>query len=480
MTFADARITSASPQTTSASGSPVSYCDVRAQVGSQLLFALRLPIVWSGRYLHIGGGNYDGVIPNLDASFHGAAPALARGYVVGGSNGGHIGDPATPGGAGYDASFGMNNPDARIDYAWRAIGKMDVPAKAIITAFYGKPIQRSYFSGCSTGGREAIAAAIHYPDQYDGVISGAPSINSAGSAASRITINNFVQRGGYALTQSDVALLETKTLEACDALDGVVDGFVSNPSACKFDPASIQCGSGGGACLSPEQVQSVRLIRGGTRLSDGTLIYAGFGLGAESKSPDGLVVHIFDGRPTYPAPANFLLVDGLLQNFVYNDPGYRSTSFVLDRDYPTVLSAQLANGMQVTAEGLKTFLDAGRKLIIWHGDADYSTSSNESIRFYENLVRVTGADVVSRSARLHIMPGVQHCGSNSVDANTFDKIAALADWVETGKPPETLTTRLTVQGSPASARPLCAYPTYPRYRGSGPTDAAESFVCSAP
>lgn len=481
MTFGDARVTSASFQSTSSSSAPVSYCDVRAQVGAQLLFALRLPVTWSGRYLHIGGGNYDGIIPNLDADFHGASTALARGYAVGGSNGGHIGNPATFGGPTYDASFGMNDRDARIDYVWRAIGKMDVPAKAIITAYYARPIQRSYFSGCSTGGREAIAAAIHYPDQYDGVISGAPSINSAGSAASRITINNFVQRPGYALTQADVALLEASTVAACDAADGLVDGIVSHPEACKFDPASLLCGAGGGACLSQGQVDSVRLIRGGTRLSDGTLIYAGFGIGAESKSPDGLVLHIFDGRPNLPAPANFMLVDALLQNFVYNDPAYRSSSFVLDRDYPAVLAAQLDNGMQVQPEGLQAFLEAGKKFLLWHGESDYSTSKNESVRFFQDLTRLHGADIAARGARLHVLPGVQHCGSNSVNAETFDKIAALAEWVENGRPPETHTTRLTYSAAtPVITRPLCAYPMFPRYNGSGAPDRADSFTCAAP
>jgi hypothetical protein len=214
------------------------------------------------------------------------------------------------------------------------------------------------------------------------------------------------------------------------------------------------------------------------------LIYAGFGMGAETVAPDGLEVHIFSGAPTYPAPANFLLVDGLLQNFVYNDLGYSSATFNLDRDFPTVLAAQLGNGMQVTTEGLKAFADSGKKFIIWHGESDYSTSTNESIRFYRDLVAMLGGQVpADKFARLHVLPGVQHCGFNTTGpgANEFDKIAAIADWVEQGKPPETLLAqRSAVFNNPTFSRPLCAYPRYSRYNGSGDPTRAENFSCALP
>ncbi len=482
MTFGDARITTAASQSVATPAGAVSFCEVRAQIGAQMQFALRLPVGWSGRYVHIGGGAWDGEIQDLNSdTLAGALTALSRGDAVGGSNGGHIGNAAIPGGPSYDTTWALNNFDLRVDYAWRAIGKMDVPARAIINAYYGRLPQRSYFAGCSTGGRDAIAAAIHYGENYDGVISGAPAINSSGSNAARITIYNHTRIPGNDLGPTEIALLEQKTLAACDALDGVRDGIISNPAACTFDPASLRCSAGGGgACLTDGQIQSMRLIRGGTRLADGTLLYPGYGIGAESP-PDGLEYRIMSGKPNLPLPSNFLFVDGLLQNFVYSDPTYSSASFVLEKNYADILNAQLAIGMQVVPADMTAFVQAGKKFILWHGEGDYNQSVNESIRFYEGVVAAAGGpEAAAKVARLHVLPGVQHCGSGP-GATGFDKVAAIADWVEQGKPPETLiATRPASGGTLQLTRPLCAYPRYPKYLGTGDPNLAESFTCALP
>ena len=182
--------------------------------------------------------------------------------MVAASNGGHIGNPNTPGGASFDETWALNNPSLLMDYYYRAIGTLDVAAKAIMQTYYGAQPQFSYFSGCSTGGRDAIEAAIHFPQNYDGVIAGAPVVASAGLQAARIGIHNqlFSSTANF-LPPNKIALIASSTLAACDALDGVSDGIISNPDACHFDLSTLRCPSGDSAlCLTDAQITNKSLI----------------------------------------------------------------------------------------------------------------------------------------------------------------------------------------------------------------------------
>jgi Tannase and feruloyl esterase len=236
------------------------YCGLTALLPPQTQIEMRLPFQWSKRYVHIGGGNQDGYLPSLDSDMSGALTALAQGDAIAASNGGHIGNPNAPGGVSFDSTWALNNTPLILDYEYAAIGTTDTVAKAIIQTFYGAQPQYSYFSGCSQGGREALNAAIHFPGNYDGVIAGAPVVSSAGLQASRAGIHNqLFGAPGNNLSPAKISLVAAATVAACDALDGVQDGIISNPDACRFDLETLRCSAGDNpSCLTDAQIQSVQ------------------------------------------------------------------------------------------------------------------------------------------------------------------------------------------------------------------------------
>lgn len=466
----------------SAAPAPVgTYCNVTGLIGTQLQIEMRLPYQWSKRYVHIGGGNEDGVLPSLDSNTSGAATALAQGDVVAASNGGHVGNPAAPGGANFDASWALNNTPLIVDYEYAAIGPTDTAAKAVMQSFYGAQPQYAYFSGCSQGGREALNAAIHYTGNYDGVIAGAPVVGSAGLQVARAAIHNqLFGVPGNNLSTAKISLVASATLQACDALDGALDGIISNPDACHFDPSTLRCPGGDAlSCLTDAQIQSVRTIRGDTTLSDGTIVYPHYGLGAEDVPSINWQNYLTDGSPSYPAPISYILLTGALEYFYFNDPNYAFASFNADRDYPTILRIATANSAQVLAADVVPFANAGKKMIIWQGESDYSLSTNATIAWYGELSTAMGGNAaVNTFSRFYILPGVQHCGGGT-GADTFDQITAITNWVENGQAPQLLiASKLAANGATTLTRPMCVYPQYPRYSG-GDINSAQSFTCSS-
>ncbi|MES2581405.1 MAG: tannase/feruloyl esterase family alpha/beta hydrolase [Pseudomonadota bacterium] len=455
------------------------YCKVLATIAPQTIFELRLPDAWQRRYMHMGGAGFDGRISNYDGNFLGAITALSRGFAVVASNGGHVGQATEVGGPFTDASWALNNPAALADYGYRAIDTVDTAAKAITAQFYGRAPQYSYFNGCSTGGREALIAANHFPQNYDGIIAGAPETSNSGKLLARYNIYRHLLTPDSVLPASKIAALEKATLAACDGLDGVNDGLISNPAACHFDPAALRCNGGdNGVCLTDAQVQTVRTIRGNTALADGTVVHAGFGLGAEFSPSDGVDWQPrFFGNPLTGAVSDsFWDTQSRLRYFVFNNPSYNLSSFQTDRDYPLVVSKDAANGLNVDPNAFKAYAAAGKKLIIWNGASDYAISVNQTIRFYGQMSdAVGGAAQASAFSRLYVLPGVHHC-YGGVGADQFDHVGAISDWVEQGVAPQTL--KATKSGAVPLSRPLCPYPQFPRYKGSGDTSNAENFRCS--
>ncbi|MES2952733.1 MAG: tannase/feruloyl esterase family alpha/beta hydrolase, partial [Pseudomonadota bacterium] len=442
------------------------YCKVSATIAPQTAFELRLPDAWQHRYMHMGGGGFDGTITYYDDNYLGALTALSRGFAVVASNGGHVGRPTTVGGPISDASWALDNPALLADYGYRAIGTVDTAAKAITTKFYGRAPQHSYFNGCSTGGREALIAATHFPQNYDGILAGAPETSNSGKLLARYNIYRQVLNHGNILPSSKVAALERATLAACDGLDGVNDGLISNPAACHVDPAVLRCtGADNGSCLTDAQVQTVRTIRGDTALADGTIVHAGFGLGAEFNPVDGVDYwqSRFFGNPSTGAVSGiFWDTQSRLRYFTFNDPSYELGSFQADRDYPLVASKNAANGLDVDPNAFKAYAAAGKKLIIWNGASDYGISVNQTIRFYRQMSdAIGGATQASAFSRLFVLPGVQHCGGG-VGADQFDQISAISDWVEKGTAPQSLNATKIVPstGAVQLSRPLCPYPQF--------------------
>ena len=462
-------------------------------------FELRLPRAWNGRFLHQGNGGIDGSVVPATGGFGGGplTNALHQGFAVLSSDAGHPGSMG-PG-------FGID-PQARLDYGYQAVGKLTPMAKQAIHLAYGKGPDRSYFGGCSNGGRHALVAAARYADQYDGILAGAPGYNLPKAA-----VANIFGAQRYATVATDPADLSTAftaaergrvaqaVLARCDALDGATDGIVQDTTACQaafsLERDVPTCTAGrDGSCLSAAQKSAITPIFSGAVTRGGAPVYASFpydaGLGAggiafwEFTAPlaldSGAVGLIFKVPPENPAGFNgpaFTLgadIDALVAGINATNATYGESamSFMTPPD-PTKLS---------------TLKNRGGKLIVYHGVSDAIFSVDDSQALFRGLNQANGGDA-SDFARLFRVPGMGHC-SGGPATDQFDALSALVQWVEQGQAPEQITARARGAGNPGGvnaelpagwaadrARPLCPWPKVARYRGTGSLETAESFSC---
>jgi len=428
-----------------ASGDTPAYCKITATAGKQTDIEVRLPDNWQKRYLHIGGSGFDGAIPTYLDIFN---PRLQQGYAIAASNGGHR--SARPDIS--DATFGLD-PTLTQDYAHVAIGTTVRVAKALITAYYGERPKHSYWTGCSNGGRGGYNAAAKYASEFDGVIAAAPSRNCTG------TIASWMQNWPImTLDPAKVEAVNAAMVSACDKLDGLEDGIISNPDECTFDAATV---SG----LDETDIAIVNNIHSDITLSDGKLIYSRYGFGA-------LI-------PELGLSYGSLGV-GHVGYIVNRDPSYNPTSWNLDNDYALVSTVmEGVYGFCAETDALASYLKSGRKLIVYHGTDDNIVSHYETIRAMGDLSRVAGC-FGRANMRLYIVPGFEHCSRLGPGAEKVDWLSALTDWVEKGKAPKTLiASKEDTEGNVLFTRPLCEYPRYPHYVFGDPNNAG-SFICKKP
>lgn len=423
-----------------------------------------LPANWNGKVLGFGGGGFNGSL---------SVDGLVLNKPV---NDGYAG-VATD--AGHDVSEGakwaLGHPEKIVDFAYRANHVGAIAAKAIVSAYFETPAKRAYFYGCSNGGRDALMAAQRYPQDYDGIVAGAPA-NSWTALMSA-----FAQTGEAARLSPGVDALGPKlklvhdaAVKKCDALDGARDGVISNPANCRFDPAVLQCKPGtGSSCLSKPEVTAFRSIYQGTRTRDGKLIMPGFSVGSELEWSSWFTA------PKGQAPA---MAQDFYRYMVYNDPNWDGSRFVLDRDYP-VAKSRVASIIDATNTDLRPFVQRGGKLLMYHGWEDPAIPAENSIRYFESVRRALGTR--TDQTRLFMVPGMAHCGGGT-GPNGVDMLSALDQWVEHGKAPERLIAtkyqdaKLAFVGLATKAlqtRPICAWPKTPRYKGAGSTAEAVNFAC---
>lgn len=436
------------------------FCKVMATVAKktdtqpELDIEVWLPEGWRGRLLHIGGGGFDGVLP-LDqgpSSFfyrYSVEKPLQQGFALACSNGGHrAGDYE---GALFGSDFTMTQ-----DYAHAAIATTVRVAKALVAARYGERPTHSYFWGCSNGGRGAFNAAAKYSGEYDGVVSVSPSRNMAGQAAAWMEFGPASM-----LTPGKIATVKGAAVAACDGLDGLRDGVISNPDACRFDPASLLCsGAASDACLTSAEVAIVRKIQSDLKLSDGRKIYSRVGFG-ELNASQGYSI----------------LGSGYVKDIVFRDHDY--AGWELDKDYPSLEHVLVdAYGFNGETKALAEFLQSGKKMIVVHGTDDTLISHWETARGFHQLVSAAGPYYGRKNARLYMAAGMGHCSGGS-GADSFDAVTPLAEWVERGRAPAKIeAAKRNADGNILFTRPLCEYPGYPQYRGSGSVNLAKSFACT--
>ncbi len=442
-------------------------------------FQLRLPDAWSGRFLFQGGGGLDGMInPAVGPARPGFKSALARGYAVVSTDGGHQGK--NPG----DATFGAD-PQAREDYQFRSTDLVAPVAKKIIADYYGSAPHRSYMAGCSNGGREAMLAAQRYPELFDGIIAGDPAFDltraAIGEAWFSIKMAGIAPKNAnglpmlsQAFSDSDLKLITNAVLKQCDDLDGLKDGLIDNPDNCHFNPGALQCKAEKNAsCISPDQVRALQTTFAGPRDSRGNALYSDWPYDSGLAQP-GWRAWIL-GNEQMPA-INVLIYPEFVNHVALapgDSPVQNAFSFDFDKDPPRINKS--ANLINADSTDLSSFLKRGGKLILYTGMSDPVFSANDLIHYYRRLAEKSGGLASTRKfVRLFRIPGMNHCaGGPALD--DFDDLTAIEQWVEKGVAPD----QLIAAGAafPGRSRPLCAFPGISKYKGTGSSEDAANFAC---
>lgn len=435
------------------------FCRVAATLtptkDSEIKIEVWLPAAgWNGRLQSVGNGAWAGSI-----SYPAMATALAAGYAAASTDTGHTGN---------NASFITGHPEKVIDFAYRAVHEMTVTAKAVIAAYYGSAPKFSYWSGCSTGGRQALTAAQRYPADYDGILAGAPAIYATRLQGTQVWAAQVVHKDEASYIPPDkYPLLHNAVLQQCDSLDGVKDGVLENPAMCKFDPKVLTCKDGGGdSCLTgPQAEAAARLYAGPTSSKTGQPLFPGLARGSEL------------GWATLAGPRPMSLADELYKYLVFENPNWDFKTLNPETDFARAEKA-IARTIDAIDPNLKPFTDSGGKLLMYHGWSDPGITPFNSVQYYENVVKTMGGtSTTMNSIRLFMLPGVNHCRGGA-GPDTFDGIGALVDWVENGKAPERIVASHQTNGKVDKTRPLCPYPQVATYKGSGSTDDAANFVCA--
>jgi feruloyl esterase len=434
------------------------FCRVTATVSpvaeSEIKMELWMPLTgWNGKFVGVGNGGFSGAIWYFQM-----IEPLERGYAVVATNGGHDGGQA-------DARF-ATNPEAVIDYAWRAVHEMTVKGKAIVAAHYGREARHAYFIGCSTGGRQGLKEAQRFPNDYDGIVSGAPAHNWVPLLTWATYAQKVATDPAVAFTPPHLELLKEAAIAKCDKGDGVTDRVAEDPRRCTFDPGQLLCKEGGdpSKCLTARQVEAARSFYAGVvNPRTGAKIYPG-------PAPGGETAWFAFRNGVFPIGQNYY------RHIVMGDPAWNVTSFDVDRDVARAIEKDKAVGFTTSSTDLKGFFARGGKLLLWHGWTDGLIPAQSTIDYYE-AVRTANGAAATAGARLFMLPGVDHC-TGGEGPDVFDELTAIDTWVDGGKAPERLIARRAADGpTPARTRPLCPYPQVARYRGQGSTDDERSFVC---
>jgi feruloyl esterase len=405
---------------------------------------------WNGKFQAVGNGGWAGVI-----SYRELSEALRRGYATASTDTGHVGG---------SGSFAQGHPEKLADFGYRSEHEMTVKAKAVINAFYGSAPQRSYWNGCSTGGRQGLKEAQQYPNDYDGIIAGAPANRNA--LALWVAFALLKEPGSY-IPVSKYPLVHQAVIQACDARDGLKDGLIEDPAQCHFDPQALLCKGGDSAtCLTAPQVEAARKIYAAAKNPrTGTQLFPSLAPGSEL----GWAV-LGAGPDASP------IINDHFKYVVFQDPKWDWRTFDFDKD--VARSERPENMvMNATDPNLKAFFSHDGKLLLYHGWSDPNISPFTTIQYYKSVVDTMGGSAkTANNVRLFLEPGMGHCGGGE-GPNDFDKVGALEQWVEKGKAPAQMIASHHTNGKVDRTRPLCPYPQVAEYKGSGSVDDAKNFVC---
>jgi feruloyl esterase len=458
-------------------GGQPAHCKIAGTIEKEIHFELLLPDEWNGRFVMGGGGGFVGSVQNTaqTSMMHGGT-ALERGYATAGTDTGHQG-------MGTDASWALNNPERELNFGHRAVHLTAEASKAIVKQFYGKDAERSYFIGCSRGGGQGMMESQRYPDDFDGIVSGAPAYNWPGIGAGFLQTQQKMypdpaNLASPVITNANRALLQKEILAACDQLDGVEDRLLDDPRRCKFDPAKLpRCANdqGGDDCVTEAQLAAIQEIYEGP-IVDGKRVHAGFPFGGENDFGGWDMWITGRANALGPGQPNLHMAFGtnMFKYIIYDDPSWDYSKYQFANfDQDTARAAEILNATDID---LTKFQESKGKLILWNGWSDSAITALGTIGYYEWMAAKDQAEV-NDYARLFLLPGVLHCAGGP-GPDKVDWLTAISDWVEKDVAPDRLLASKTDGNSKTIlTRPLCPYPQVAIYDGKGSTSAAESFAC---
>jgi feruloyl esterase len=491
---------------------PVSYCDVLGYVTTtrtgqnQVNFELGLPVVWNGRLLFIGNGVFAGSLAFPSVLFDFLTPfpvptEVSAGFATVVTDTGHQGSGDFPL---LDGSWALNDAAKQDDWLFRGVHVVAVATKSITRSFYGT-VLRSYFAGCSTGGRQGLVEAQQYPADFDGIVAGDPALGDLSLGANWNEQHVTATADNY-IAPEKLAIIDSAVMQTCDARDGVRDGLIQDPRKCPFNPERLRCRDGNNAnCLTGEQAATLKAIYSGASTADGRQIYPGYAKSDPFGNPDlafgedgwafwltGFELPNAPGSaepwmvPEFP-PVIFFYQEQFLKYFVFSDPNYNFLDFDLNsHDLTRAETVINRGGAGGTNPDLSGFARRGGKLILYHGWSDPAISPLATVRYYDSVIEQQG-DVkrTKQFARLFMAPGMRHCiGSGGPGPNVFAPLISLIDWVETGAVPEQILATHFQNNDPTTGvitrtMSLCAYPNVAVFKG-GDVNTASNWACEPP
>ncbi len=457
-----------------ASESAPEHCRVDLLVQPDINIEVNLPTLWNGRLYMFGNGGFAGESFEAPGRVANRARGLKAGFVTAATDTGHSAQ-REPGG-----SFALNRQKF-IDFGFRSLHVTAETARRLIAAYYSDPLTKTYFDGCSTGGRQALMLAQRFPADFDGIIAGAPGLNYTGGQIARV----YWKQGLAAnpLSAAKLSLLATRVYEQCDAKDGLQDGLIDNPVRCDFraDRDLPRCeGADRTDCFTSNEIAALERLYGDVT-RQGKRYFPGWPVGSEVVGPSGqsawLGQHI--DTPTGQSAWNgyaagfirFILAPGTpLAGFGDSEAMQK---FEVNKDYENFAFAHQV--LDATDPDLTAFHQRGGKLLMYFGWADPQLNARMGLEYYQDVVAKM-APSTPEFARLFMVPGMFHCGGG-VGTSTFDSITPLIHWVEEGKAPASIRATRIDKGQTTRTRPLCPWPEVARYKGSGSIDDATNFVC---
>ena len=448
------------------------HCRVFGQILPQVGFEVRMPAEWNGRFVLIGNGGYAGEPTDSPGRVNQYGSYMKRGYAVAATDTGHsaITEPL--------GTFAADRQKL-LDYAFRSLHVTAGAAKLLLHAYYGAAPQKSYYEGCSTGGRQGLILAQRFPDDFDGIVAGAPVLNFTG------TMLHYVQAAkalkAAPLGTAKLPALAAAIYQSCDAKDGLKDGLIDDPRRCDFQPSrdlpKCEAGADRPDCFTAPQIATLEKLYGEVT-SKGAKVFPFWPVSGETTGQNG---HsgwenwiITDNRPSIGT--SFAETFFRYLAFAKPDPQYEMTQFDVDKDLPKLESIHQI--LDATDTDLSRFQKRGGKLIMYHGWADPALNPMMGVEYYEAVQQRMGP-ATTDFFRLFMVPGMFHCGDGP-GPNQFDKTGPLADWVERGTAPDSIRAVKVTDGKPVRSRPLCPYPQVARYKGSGSIDDAANFACVKP